>query len=278
MQRQRLILILTALSAFLLTIAPRPAYAQPPAAPAMDVVQRDAAIMLQESDRMVRTLRTLPAPLSAEQEEALRRFIDLNVAAQRFNDVLRADPGDPILTREAFQDMWTTYRFARSYFETMHQTDPMANEAEAARQAMLRLINFYKLETSSEKLINRPALVDAAISIESLAARLAERAHSEANAGRVSAQDAGQLDAVAAAARRFAARASAVQGAPEPLHRDYQALVDSLIAARARLASFTMNTQGEYGELWNLTQSINFLSPEASVGGFAYESRPVYKP
>lgn len=277
MQRQGFILILIALSAPLLAGAPRLARAQAPAPAAMDVVQQNSEIILQESARMVQMLRTWPAPLNAEQEEALRRFVDLNEAARRFNDVVRVEASDPLRTHDAFQDLWLTYRWARNYFETIHQTAPAAREPAETRQAMLNLIAYYRLSAPPEKTINRANLLEAAANIEALAVRVAERAHTEADTGRVSAGDAVRLDDVAAAAHRFAARVNAERGAPEPLHEEYQALVDALLAARTRLASFTMNTQGEYGALWNLTQSISFLSPEASVGGFAYESRPVYR-
>jgi hypothetical protein len=88
--------------------------------------------------------------------------------------------------------------------------------------------------------------------LRDLADRLNERAAAEAASGRVNPRDAARVQDAAASVRAFTDRVAATRGDPRALERDYEVMVDKLVDARAVLARFTMNTQGDYGNLWNL--------------------------
>lgn len=188
------------------------------------------------------------------------------VAEQLHRQARLAPPGDRQITAAMYQILREKYLLAQPYFELLQGTPAVREALARMNGAMAELARLFGEDLAAMA----PAggvvtLVAGRVAV--LAGRLDARAAAEAAARRVAPADLAPFARITAAARRFSEHAAAVHGDPTTLAADYGELIAALLAARPVLAGFTMNLQGDYGELWHLAQNINFAGPQAAVGG-----------
>lgn len=275
------LVLLAALSLFSLP-APSPANIwiypppMPPATIAAVPLEQAAALareVAENSELLVKRGYVKPFNHTGLEFQAIDYLERLTVTAAQFHREARLSPPDiPQNIAAMYQLLRQQYLVTQPFFEML--LGPPAVQAAMAR------LNGAMSELAALFGENLAAMTPPVGVVRQFAARMAERAGrleslaaAEAAAGRVRRSETAVFGRISEAARRFSDRASVVHGDPTQLAADYGGLVKELLAARPVLTGFTLNFQGAYGELWHLTQDINFAGPQAAVGGGPYSYR-----
>jgi cytochrome c556 len=261
--------------ALLLAAGGAAAWARGPDAGQMAAVQRLARQLSLDSGALTYTADTELKRNAGLTDEAVQRFVNFHRAAENFERQVNDPYQNPDHTEADFIALRNAYRRARMYYEAVPAPPALREAIWRTDETLSGLIGTYS-DMRSPASFDPAVIRQTAAQILEIADRLQARAENQQQDGRVGVEAVKRIGWVNDAAYQFQEQVINENADPKRIGVAYDRLVQSQLDARAVMANFTMDFQDEYGALWNLTQSINTISPGAAVGGPPYNTtRPL---